>query len=487
MFLHGAERTTAGVSIVWRGDISNSDLTEANGNGLTELIRLVPPRADESIEIPLWTARAWLNKVEDVPADMSDAPEVPKREFEARGAIQNRKTGRRAFRWAGPDDRRTGIVRADELRTGDLLVVPSTYGGCDRFGWAPDSLESVRDVADKAAKAFWGRRCAVRVARDIVHKDAHAQWDRILAALAVEGVGSGELVDSLIEALPPAVTEEEEEGGGRSDSPMPRDVRSLLEPLRWPKGSIDVHFPYAGGRAGGAVLVADRGIKHVEALAGGIPATEDESASSTSAKPVPLDDHGCRVAKLAEGFAGILGLEETVNDLGLAAFLHDAGKADPRFQIMLSGGDPWNRPDGSPLAKSSRSWSPTAWRSAGLPERWRHEALSVRMARVHPRLAEARDPGLVLWLIGSHHGLGRPFFNFFDEEPEQPLPCLDVANWQLPPNQSGPQSLAFDLDGIDWPSLFENLKRTYGIWELAHLETILRLADHRASEKEREF
>ena len=53
LFLHGADRTTAGVSIVWRGDILESDLTEANGNGLKELIGLVPPRADESIEIPL--------------------------------------------------------------------------------------------------------------------------------------------------------------------------------------------------------------------------------------------------------------------------------------------------------------------------------------------------------------------------------------------------------------------------------------------------
>ncbi len=468
LFLHGAQRTTAGVSIVWRGDISNSDLTEANGNGLMELIRLVPPRADESIEIPLWSARAWLNRVVYVPADMADAPEVPKGEFEARSAIQNRETGRRAFRWAGPDDRRTGIVRADDLRTGDLLVVPSTYGGCDRFGWAPASLEPVRDLADKAAEPYWGRRCAVRIARDIVHEGAHAQWDRVSVKLAVEGGGGGELVDSLIEALPPTVTDEE--GGGRIDGAMPRDVRSLLEALRWPKGSIDVYFPYGGGRAGGAVLVADRGVNHVEALAGGIPATEDETASSTSAKPVPLDDHGCRVAKLAERFAATLGLEETVNDLALAAFLHDAGKADPRFQIMLSGGDPWNRPDGPPLAKSGRSWSPpSAWRNAGLPERWRHEALSVRMARVHPRLAEARDPALVLWLIGSHHGLGRPFFNFLDEAPEQPLPCLGVADWQLPPTQPGPQSLGFDLDGFDWPSLFEYLKRTYGIWELAHL------------------
>ena len=81
---------------------------------------------------------------------------------------------------------------------------------------------------------------------------------------------------------------------------------------------------------------------------------------------------------------------------------------------MLAGGNPWNRPDGRPLAKSGRSWSPRAWMRAGLPGGWRHEALSVQMARAHPDLSAARDPALVLWLIGTHHGLGRPFFEFLD-------------------------------------------------------------------------
>ena len=479
LFLHGAERTAAGVSIVWRGDISESDLTEKHGIDLNELLRLVPPRTAEAIEVPLWVARGWLNRVEDVSANISDSPE--REAAEVRRTAGNRRTRRRAFRWAGPDDPRTGVVAAGALRMGDMLLVPSAYGGCDRFGWAPDSEDSVADVADQAAEPYWGRRCAIRIARDIVRRDD--QWNRVSAALASEGAGGGDLVDALIEALPAI---EEEAGDGGDGRPDPRDVRKPLRALLRSIGRIDVHCPYAGGRAGGAVLVAERGIERADAADdAGVPATEDESASHTSAKPVCLDDHGHRVARLAKRFARTLGLEDAVDDLGLAAFLHDAGKADPRFQVMLSGGDPWNRPDGPPLAKSGRSWSPGAWESAQLPQGWRHEALSVRMARMHPRLAQAHDPSLVLWLIGSHHGRGRPFFNFLDARPEQPLPCLDVADWQLPENQPGPHSLAFDLDGADWPSLFEGLKHRYGIWGLAHLEAILRLADHRASEEER--
>ncbi|MCY4191404.1 MAG: hypothetical protein OXD42_08815 [Rhodospirillaceae bacterium] len=111
----------------------------------------------------------------------------------------------------------------------------------------------------------------------------------------------------------------------------------------------------------------------------------------------------------------------------------------------------------------------------------------MRMARAHPHFAEADDPALVLWLVGTHHGLGRPFFDFLDPEAERDLlPCLCVPAWQLEAEEPGPESLAFDFHGVDWPSLFEALKRRYGIWGLAHLEAILRLADHRASEAERE-
>lgn len=474
LFLHGAERTAAGVSVVWRGDLSEADLVEGSGADLGEVMRLVPPRAAEAIEVPLSAARAWLRQSGGIAADV---PDVPAREPEAGTLGPGRETGRLAFRWAGHDSLRTGVVGPNDLRPGDLVVVPAVYGGCDRFGWAPESMVPVRDGADVAAAPFSGRRWSVRVARDVTRTEA--EWERLSGVVADESLAGLALVERLLDALPaPSAANE----GAGPEARVHRDARAPLEMLRRARGRIVVHRPYGDGMSGRVLLVAGRGVKDAAAV-GATATTEDETASHTSSRPVVLDDHGRRVACLVRRFTRNLVVKQE-DDLVLAALLHDGGKADPRFQTMLAGGDPWNRPEGPVLAKSGRAWSPVAWTNAGLPAGWRHEALSVRMARHHPRLCKAHDRKLVLWLIGSHHGRGRPFFEFLDPKPEQPLPCLGQTDWRLPPDEPGPESLAFDLDGSDWPSLFEDLKRRYGIWGLAHLEAILRLADHRASEEE---
>ena len=475
LFLHGTERISAGVSVVWRSDISEADLAGESAADLKQLIRLVPPRAAETVELPLWVVRAWLLRKEDKRADMSDAPE---RKPETRARPHNLAGSRHAFRWAGHNDPDTRTVSANELRIGDLLIVPADYGGCDSFGWAPESGAPVADAADEAAKPYWGQRCSVRIAPDITNSDD--EWTRISDVLTSESLSTPELLDRLLVAVPTRTLVD-----GKDDDSVLRDVRPSLDALLHAKGRIEIHYPYAGGRAAGAILVAERGVADEMDHHAAAPTTEDDMASHTSSQPVYLDDHGGHVARLASAYCQTLGLDGVADDLRLAAYLHDAGKADPRFQTMLAGGDPWNRPDGPPLAKSGRSWSPHSWARAELPKGWRHEALSVRMARAHPALKDARDPALVLWLIGSHHGLGRPFFDFLDPTPEQPLPCLQVTDWRLSEDEWGPQSLAFDFAGSDWPSLFEDLKRRFGIWGLAHLEAILRLSDHRASEQER--
>jgi CRISPR-associated endonuclease/helicase Cas3 len=144
---------------------------------------------------------------------------------------------------------------------------------------------------------------------------------------------------------------------------------------------------------------------------------------------------------------------------------------------------------GPTLAKSGKlSDKPRAWsalrRRSGLPKGARHELASLRFAEAHPRLAAAHDPVLVLWLIGTHHGYGRPFFR----APERDWPGegaifeADLGDGKVSARPA--RSLA-ELTAL-WVDMFVGLRRRYGPWGLARLEAILRLADHRRSEAEQE-
>jgi len=474
LFLHGTRRTATGVSIVWRSDISVNDLQRESN--IDEIIGLLPPRAAEAIEVPLWVARTWLRGARHTSVeDISDAPE---REIEnSAHGLKSRKV----YRWAGPDNPATGVVEdVNKLRPGDMLIVPSEYGGCDEFGWDPLSTNRVVDVANIAAKPYWGTRCAVRIFPSIFqHKEA---WNQISNLLCSDDIEDKDLVNCLLMALSSEAKDIDSNPNLLFDS-----TREALTALLAPKGysRLSRHFPYGNSYERGAILVADRGIIDSGKVTLSVTTTEDDAAACISNQPVYLEDHGRHVAEFVRDYALTLGLENDISsDLCLAAYLHDLGKADPRFQTRLAGGDPWNRSDEPPLAKGTRPSHKQARKRANLPSGWRHEALSVRMARAHPDISSARDAALVLWLIGSHHGCGRPFFDFCDPTPEDPLPYLGVSEWQLLDEMHGPQSLAFNFDGADWSTLYENLKRRYGIWNLAYLEAILRLSDHRASEKE---
>ena len=90
-----------------------------------------------------------------------------------------------------------------------------------------------------------------------------------------------------------------------------------------------------------------------------------------------------------------------------AARLHDIGKADPRWQEAITGGD--LAAAEVLLAKSPPGVRPGQRRFPPV----RHESLSVAMAERDPQARSAAesdgaDWDLVLHLIGSHHGHGRP-------------------------------------------------------------------------------
>jgi CRISPR-associated endonuclease/helicase Cas3 len=503
LFLHGPDRSPATIQIIWRADLQ----LDYNRVDIVALFAALPPRPAEAIEMPLAAARNWLRWLGTERADGgADFADVPERDAE----VDRRSGGAPVFRWAGTDSDRTGIVSPRQLQPNDLIVVPAAYGGCDEFGWnfdphdpanAHDQVKQVTDVADKAAEPFAARRYALRLTPDLIraaaaegeNEDAEAE-SRKAAAFATDVIdlianwhdSSGrrrisDLISALQNADPP---QRIAEGLRLLDSPRRRQPQAI--------------FPYGEdeqGRARGVVLLAPKGVQIVvpwaDKSAGGTPATEDDWQGSLSGEAQTLAEHSQEVYEFAVAFAERAGLNDSAaHDVALAAYLHDAGKADSRFQAMLYGGNWFAVDQGKILAKSIPGVGPDAAERAGLPRHWRHEALSVRLARKHARLQQANDKELVLWLIGVHHGYGRPLFPHcdpWDAHDREDLVNIDGSAAPLK-SWDGPQSLAFSFNGWDWAQIFDRLKRRYGVWELARMEAIVRLADHRASEAaEREY
>ena len=466
LYLHGAERQPNSVTLIWRADIDPDKNQDAE---IRRLLMLASPRSLEAIELPLWAVRRWLRE-DKTPAHLADiATAAPEDDKPARPAGKKRKV----FRWRGNDERSRWIEPA-ALRPGDTIIAPARYGGVDDFGWNPECEEPATDVGRKAAEPFAGRRFALRVAPGLL--------------------GESLSDDTLANALAGAVSQRWRDlRAALTGLALPQDVRDDLAALDHAKRkkSVTAYLDLYGTveeRPRGVVFVAPFGIEGKKEEEDGHPsATEDDTSGSIAGFPLSLQRHSEDVERQAEDFAKTAGFPDgRIADLKLAGFLHDAGKADPRFQAWLHYGDPLG-PDPDEenvLAKSGRPLPPVARAASGLPDKWRHEALSVRLAPCVARFnEEAKDPELVLWLIGTHHGYGRPFFPHCDVADDKPrkLPAVIGLPSELPAGP-GPQSLAYDRNGLDWPALFVRLKARYGVWELARMEAVLRLADHRASE-----
>lgn len=109
-WLHGSRSDDTSVAVVWREDLLQEP-------GLwAETVRAAPPVLAEAMPCPVSAVRAWLKNRFAVVADK--------------------------------------LVPGPELRPGVLLVVPSSYGGYDAWGWAPDSREPVEDVGNQAGAAI---------------------------------------------------------------------------------------------------------------------------------------------------------------------------------------------------------------------------------------------------------------------------------------------------------------------------------------------
>ena len=502
LFLHGPNREPASVQLVWRADL-DLDLPDER---LRLLLSLAPPRAAEAIALPVWAVRRWLlgetglDLADVAGAEMAEAPKQSPKGL--------------AVCWRGAADDRSQQVEPRDIRPGDMIVVPSSYGGCDQYGWSPAGTTPTDDVFDAASAPYDGKRYVVRIAPGLIRHavleemDAAADASEIAEALKRADRMAAEVAAALRDRPARAKDVVEILAAVR----LPESIARRIEALRSRNVRLDAAaYPYDDNDDGcaGVVLRAPfglpRGAGDTTEPCDNV-GTEDDETGSFTGREQTLAMHSGAVETQARAFAEAAGLAAPlIADVALAGWLHDAGKADLKFQCLLFNGDLLAlEADGRALAKSeqARSSPGARWR-AGLPPHWRHEALSVRLALANPRLHEAHDRALVLWLIGTHHGHGRPFFPHADHLDRQTreLAAVEALCEDRLARGAGPQSLGFvipdastfgprpgrpaeidDVRGLDWATLFRDLKLRYGPWGLARLEAVLRLADHRASE-----
>lgn len=459
-FLHGADKGIPEVSIAWRATPPTPPDKALDVDTWTRWLDLVAPVEWEFVSVPIWEARHFLAEtpVDRPTSDLESATAATGAELDSKG-----EEALLGVVYQGYEQPARPITKPSTIRPGDRIVLRSDLGGHDQWGWTGERDDShpVPDVAEYAPTRRRGiRRISWNVTRTVL--DTSDQTEELKARFAALQADNPDTVADLIEAL------SQTNLANRYDA----------------TASWTVAATGFSGPEGDTVLLVEPADKTTPTDA--ISDSDAQSTSLTSSTLVPLDTHSQAVAATAARFAQHLGLNPTlVAAVKLAGRLHDAGKADIRFQSMLRDGDRLAAmAAATPLAKSGRDpRDPIARRAraiASLPQGFRHEAVSERIARQY--LAQRPDPNdnidadLVTHLIVSHHGHARPLLP----------PIVDPHSEAIHATIDGTTvTIGGQTRQVDWahPARFEKLCDTYGWWGLALLETIVRLADMYCSQE----
>jgi CRISPR-associated endonuclease/helicase Cas3 len=480
LWLHGPQRGLADVQVVWRADLSSALLTQAaSGDKDTRqrasaaavaIVDALPPVAAEAMTVPFLAASRWLQGLTE-----PETSDVEGSLDEDDTASERIGTPRPVVIWQGEQ---SCVAKPLEIKPGQTLVVPASYGGIDQGNWCPSATDSVKDLAEVAA---WhrGRRPTLRLHPAVIgHMFDAGVPAPVVASSEEESIADREFVRDWLQL-----------NGGHASHEA---VRDIIDALRANPKSLRVERLDTGlAPPDPSEYLVVTGKRRPYRLADEAPSdavsTEDSRSSFTGAR-VTLQQHLQGVAETTTGVAQRVGVSPGLaGDLRVAAEWHDAGKADIRFQRWLHGGSEFKAlVQAEPLAKSAvrltnRGALRQARERAGYPEGSRHELLSLSLVQsaAGTVASAAADWELVQHLVAAHHGYCRPFAPFVSDD----------AATEVTFHRNGIQctaNSAHALERLDSgiAERFWTVTRRYGWWGTALLEAILRLADHRQSERE---
>jgi len=457
-YLHGTGRGAPEVHVVWRADLGKDDRV------WIEVVAACRPISAEMLAVPLWRVRTWRGGAgtEDGSTDVEGAEDAAQDEH---GQL------RPCLLWRGRA--RSRVARTpDDILPGDVLVVPAAYGmeGLARPGGVDALGREQLDLWERALESA-GRPAAIRLQRALLESWLKCEPLRSLVELAeapsIEREELEEAIDAVLGYAP--ATE--------GDAAAPPSW--WLAVLRASRGGRVERHP-----AGGLVLFAHAGKATAEE-----PDlfADDDDLTCVAAGAQSLDEHSRLVRDTVEKLAALCLPDELLRVTTKAAYWHDCGKLDERFQILLHQGDELAALAAKePLAKSASIPASPAERRAlreasGLPENFRHETLSVQLAHAHAtQTTEQHLVDLFLHLVASHHGHARPLAPLCDD-PEPPSIHGRLGDIAISlSSDDRRQWIAHRVDS-GLADSFWALTRRYGWWGLAYLEAILRLGDWYAS------
>jgi CRISPR-associated endonuclease/helicase Cas3 len=457
LYLHGKHGPPE-VRVAWR-----CDLSPGNIRAWIETVALCPPASGEMLSVPLWRLRTWLAQA----GAADDSADIEGVSVEAEDTSPSLRP---CLLWRGRD--RSKVANsAGDIAPGEVVIVPAAYG-IEGLGQSAASQAVGGENLDlwEPVRTNSGRPAAVRLHRAALAPWLHCPPLEELLATAEAPTRDREEVLVAIDAVLGYAPEGE-------DAPPP-PPSWWLDHLRTVRGGRMEDHP-----SGGIVLFAR---ETVDTRRHGEPDlfADDDDLTSASDREVSLGDHSVSVERAAEKLATRCLPEGLLAQVRLAAYWHDVGKFDERFQVMLRQGDEVAAASAdAPLAKSASIPASPARRRAirkasGLPEDFRHEMLSAQLAELYaPLPTNGEDADLILHLIASHHGHARPFAPV---SADTTLPGVSghLGNGQVDLGATQRASLAAShrIDsGIS--DRFWRMTRRYGWWGLAYLEAIVRLAD----------
>jgi CRISPR-associated endonuclease/helicase Cas3 len=342
-YLHG-ERGGE-VEIVWRPNLE-AILREADrekrDDTIKDYVEALPVERGEALTLSTRGARALLRN--NAKSDVSDGGDNDPQESVS-------KNERHAIVLRGDD---TFVCGSREIRAGDIIFVPITYGWYDRYGFAPGLRFNLKS-------------------EDTIAFSEDGPSRRVLETKNLPCIEDEELIEDWTD----------------------RVVAHLLE-----NPEIDAEFKATMQDAARIEVLPhplDDAKKVVRATKRFGCSQDDDSGANVE---ICLEPHNLSVGRKARVYGRVLGLsDDLVDTLGLGGDYHDLGKADLSYQRIRLGNH--RASTGIFLAKSKRG------RNGKDTLRYRHEVGSVKMLDdVSP---------LTKHLVGTHHGYGRPGFPFCDK------------------------------------------------------------------------